>query len=105
MICENEEGFLKPTDKAISAGEDIEHRFIQKYQMLVLNHGKMAIMDDDPASHKLMTYTVGVSDSAFQRILRRSNEYRKELFTIVNQDEEQAERLYQITLHIVAKSH
>lgn len=102
MIAPDEEGYLRPTDTAIHSGNKIKSRLIQKYHLKALDQCKMAILSDNRENYRISTHTLSVSEQGFQRLLKRNKEFNNEIIAIVNQDEEPAEKLYQITVQMVA---
>lgn len=105
LIKKNKEGFYKPTDKAISSGGNSPFNpYIKKYQLQCLDQAKLAVMNDNPDFYKTATLTLSISDEGFKRIVKRTEQYRKELFAIVNKDEKAAEKVYHINIQMMAQS-
>lgn len=104
LIEKNEEGYWKPTTNAITSGTRIGHHAVKKYQLQCLDQAKLAVLDDDPSAFRSSTLTLSISEEGFQRILKRTEQYRKELFAIVNQDESPAEKVYQVNIQLVSQS-
>lgn len=104
LIEKNREGYFKPTQKALTTGEKVDHHQVKKYQLQCLDQAKLAVMDNDPSSYKSSTLTVSVSEKGFERIAKRTEQYRKELFAIVNKDEDTADRVYQVNIQLIAQT-
>lgn len=104
LIQKDDNGTLRPSDRAISTSKEIQSRLIHKYHLKALDQCKMAIMSENKDAYKISTHTLSVSENGFQKILKRSSEYNNEIIAIVNQDEAPAEKLYQVTLQLVALS-
>lgn len=104
MIDKNKDGYFKPVEKSITTGEKIDHHQVKKYQLQCLDQAKMAVMDNDPSSYKSSTLTLSISQKGFERILKRTEQYRKEVFAIVNKDEDIADRVYQVNVQLIAQT-
>ncbi len=105
LIEKNSDGYYKPTDKAISSGGNSPFNpYIKKYQLQCLDQAKLAVMNDNPDFYKTATLTLSISDDGFKRIVKRTEQYRKELFAIVNKDEKNAERVYHVNIQMLAQS-
>lgn len=104
LIEKNENGYFKPTQKAITTGSKIDHHQIKKYQLQCLDQAKLAVMENDSSSYKSSTLTVSVSQKGFERLAKRTEQYRKELFAIVNKDEDAADRVYQVNIQLIAQT-
>lgn len=104
MIEKNRDGYFKPAEKAITTGEKVDHHQVKKYQLQCLDQAKLAVMDSDASSYKSSTLTISISEKGLERIAKRTEQYRKEVFAIVNKDEDRADRVYQVNIQLIAQT-
>lgn len=104
LITTNEQGYLKPTNKILSTGENIKDHIIRYYQLKCLELGKEALIANDNEPCKTSTLTLSVSSSGLEQIHSRLQQFKNELRSIVHQDTENAQKVYQINLQIFTKS-
>ncbi len=100
LIEENEEGFLKPTDKSVRCGNDIQKKLIRQYQIKNLKLSTKIISDESTEPQKMSSLTMSVSSKALAEIRTRIDQFREEVHTIVNNDLEPADNLYQTNIHL-----
>ncbi len=100
LIALDENGFWKPTDIALSCGDDIQREVVRAYQASNLALSSRAILDQSIEPQKVTALTVSVSDEAFDQIKKRIDQLRAEVRTIVQQDDAAAEKLYQLNMHL-----
>lgn len=104
LIKRNSEGFFKPETKAVTTGLKANHHQVKRYQLQNLDLAKLAIMDEDLTSYKSTTLTISISKSGYEQIIERMTRFQKEICTIVNNDTEKAEELYQLSLNVFPQS-
>jgi uncharacterized protein (TIGR02147 family) len=104
LIAPDEKGFLKPTSKVLSTGECVKDHIIRQYQLQCLERGKEAIILEDDDPRKTSTFTVSVSSKGFQHIVTRLQQFKSEIRSIVHQDSDRAQKVYQINLQIFPNS-
>ena len=104
LIVRNDDGFWRPTQKALTTGAKVNHHQVMQYQLQCMEQARMALLDADVARYRSSTLTVSVSDEGLARIMKRTEQYRKELFAIVNKDEQKANRVYQINVQLIAQT-
>lgn len=105
LIHFNEEGYWKPTEKAITTGEKNKDSLIKKYQIENLNLSKLAMLNADQIKpQKLSTLTFSISEKGYNRIKSRIQQLRKEIGAIVHKDEDEANRVYHLNMHMFPQS-
>lgn len=101
LIKVNEDGYWKPTEKAITTGDKNKDNLIKKYQLANLELSKLAMLSGNQIKpQKLSTMTFSISDKGFERVKNRVQQLRKEVASIIHKDEDQANRVYQLNLHL-----
>lgn len=104
LIEKNSNGYYKPTQNGITSGFKKNHHQVKKYQLQCLELAKLAVMDDDESAYKSSTFTVSISEKGYERIVERTTQYREEIDEIVNKDEDEDDRLYQINIQFIAQN-
>jgi uncharacterized protein (TIGR02147 family) len=104
LIAPNERGFLKPTEKILITGDAAKHELLRRFQ--VANHrilGEILKKDED-GTHDSTQMTVSVSREGFERIMKRIKQLRSEIRSITHKDENKANRVFKVALHIYPES-
>jgi uncharacterized protein (TIGR02147 family) len=104
MIVENENGFWKPTDKVISSGNLIHDALIEQFQIKCLEHAKNVLVAGSDQAHRNITLTISLSDEAFERVTGRIQQFKSEIRSIVQKDENAASRVYHINVNFFPMS-
>ncbi len=99
-------GFYRPTDSAVSSGGATPKKnlYTTKYQLECLEQAKLALLNNDPDNYKAATLTMSASKSAMQKIVQRAEQFRKEVFAIVESDEEEMDRVYQLQIQMYGQT-
>lgn len=104
LIQPDANGFLKPVDKVLSTGTSVGNPLVKQYQLQNLELGKCALVNNDKIPCKTITYTLYVSDTGYNRIVERIDQFRSEIRSIIHKDERDATRVYQMNLQLFAKT-
>ena len=104
LIAPNSRGYFKPVDKVLSTGEKVQDHLLQQYQIRAFDLGKDAIANAACEPKRTLTYTVFVSDTGYNRIIGRMEQFQSEVRSIIHKDEAAPTRVYQINLQIIPKS-
>ena len=99
LIYTNECGFLKPTEKSLSAGSAVKDHLIRQYQLKCLEIAKEHAATNRAGAEKISTITTSVSKEGYERIRARLDRLRSEVRSIVHKDEKKATGVYQINIH------
>lgn len=100
LAAYNSDGFLKPTDLSVRCGKDVQKDLIRQYQIMNLSLSTEVIANDSVEPQKVSSLTMSISDSALQQIRSRIDQLREEIRTIVQNDTEKADNLYQTNIHL-----
>ena len=106
LIVQNDKGFWKPTDKAITSGAPSKqlNPDIKKYQLQTLEQAKLALMNNNVENYKSATLTMSAAKAAMQQIIKRTEQFRKEVFAIIGNDVRDPENVYQLNIQMVKQS-
>jgi uncharacterized protein (TIGR02147 family) len=104
IISKNEKGFLKPTDRVLSTADIVSDAIVQQFQIKCLEHAKNVLVKGSDQSHRNITLTISLSDKAYARVSGKVQEFKSEIRSIVQKDEEPATRVYHINLNMFPMS-
>lgn len=104
LISFNREGYLKLTDKSVTCGKDIEKELLLGYQSQNFAQSREVICNPEIKGQKATTMTISVSEDAFHEIKERIDQMRSEIRSIVQQDSNPAQKLYQLNVHLFPQS-
>lgn len=104
LISFSTAGFLKLTDKSVTCGKEIERELLLGYQSQNFAQSREVISNPEIKGQKATTMTISVSDDAFDQIKERIDQMRTEIRSIVQQDKQSAQKLYQLNLHLFPQS-
>jgi uncharacterized protein (TIGR02147 family) len=104
LIAPNEHSFLKPTQKVLITGDAARHELLRRFQ--VANHRILGeiLKKDEEGTHDSTQMTVSVSSQGFDRIMKRIKQLRSEIRSITHKDENKANRVFKIAVHIYPES-
>jgi uncharacterized protein (TIGR02147 family) len=91
-------GFWKPTESALSSGDDNRDELVLQMQMQQFDLAKLAIMSAFPLPKDIATSTLSVSASAVETIRARIERFRSEIRSIAHKDPDPADRVYSLCL-------
>ncbi len=100
LIEFNEDDFLKPTSKVLSTGDDVRHECIKAYNVSNNSILHTILEKGEPLTHNSSLVTVSVSSKGLSLIEKRINSFRQEVMAIAQKDEDSANGVFQIALHL-----
>lgn len=98
LINENEQGYLKPTEKVISTSAYTKDEVIKQYQLKSLEIAREAILKNRKQPQRVITKTISISEEGFNRVLKNIEKCNAEINSIVHKDESPADRVYQLDI-------
>ena len=104
LVAENEKGYLKPTDKVLTTGDNFKAELMRQYHLK--NHDILRdILDEDiPGTHDSSLVTVSVSEQGLRHIVNRIKHLRSEIISIAHKDEADADRVCKIAIHAYSET-
>jgi uncharacterized protein (TIGR02147 family) len=104
LIAPDKRGFLKPTQKILVTQEKIRHELLHRFQVANNRQLSEILKKDEPGAHDSTQMSVSVSRRGFDRIIKRVNQLKSEIRSIAHKDEEKANRVYKIAIHLYPES-
>jgi uncharacterized protein (TIGR02147 family) len=104
LIAPDKLGFLKPTQKILITKESVRHELLHRFQVANSRLLGEILKKDEPCTHDSTQMAISVSRKGFDRIMKRVNQLRSEIRSIAHKDEEKANRVYKIAIHLYPES-
>jgi len=104
LIAKNGDGFYKPKDSVITPSKTIEQALLVQHQIMQFGHSQDVLAHNEIRPQKALSMTLSVSDNTYSKISERISELKSEIRSLALHDEEQAQRLYQINMHLFPHS-
>lgn len=104
LIGTDDHGYCRPTDKAIATPDYVKDELLKQYQMQCLELAKKAVMRNRREPHDISTNTISISAEGYERLQKRLHQFRAEVRSLVNKDEQPADRVYQLDIQLFPNS-
>lgn len=104
LIAEDSRGFLKPTEKSITASQEMTRELFVNYHLSCLEIAKKAIVQNKTQHQTVTTNTISISEEGYLRLEKKIRQFRSEIRSLVNKDEKQADRVYQLNILLYPNS-
>jgi uncharacterized protein (TIGR02147 family) len=104
LIAKDTKGFLKPTEKSIVASPELAQELIKNYHLSSLELAKLAIVQNKTRPQAVSTNTISISEEGYRRLEKKISQFRSEIRSLVNKDEKQADRVYQLNILLFPNS-
>lgn len=104
LIEKNSKGFYKPVDKSITNSTDVQQALLLQYQLMQFGHSQRVMLNRNVRPQKVTSMTLSVSEETYTLIKEKIDDLKTEIRALANSEQEQAERLYQMNLHIFPHS-
>lgn len=104
LIVKNQQGFLKPANKAVTTPDYVKDELLRQYQGHCLESARNALALEGDAPREFFTNTISISYPGLVRLQKHVRQFRDEIRSLVNRDENPADRVYQINLQLFPHS-
>jgi len=104
LICKNEKGFYKPTDKTVKTEEYVHDELIKQFQLQCLDMAKSSLLSNTDQPRDFSTNILSVSGEALKKIQVKLQKFRDEIRAIVHNDPRPADRIYQLDIQLFPNS-
>ena len=104
LICKHQNGYWKPAEKSIHSGSYLHDEIVQQYQIQCLDIAKTAILSQKNRPQNISTETISVSESVYQAIEEKMQKFKSEIRTLVRNDDQPADRVYQLNMQLFPQS-
>ncbi|MDO5575554.1 MAG: TIGR02147 family protein [Fibrobacter sp.] len=104
LISKNEDGFYKPTEKALATDDYVKDELIKQYQFQCIELAGKALFGNKKNIQDIYTNTISISKQGLQEILARLKSFKSEVCYIVNNDKNPADQVFQLNVQLFANS-
>ncbi len=104
LITEDEDGFWKPSNAAISHSAEIQRELLVRYQAKSFEHSASVVTSHNIRPQKATSMTLSMSDDTYHEIKKRVDTLKEDIRTLVSSETDQSERLYQLNIHLFPQS-
>ncbi len=104
LISLNEEGFWKPSDSVISHSPKVHQELLLHYQSKSFAHSSEMVIHSESRPQKATTMTLSMSESTYNDVQDRIRSLNEEIRTLISNESEEVERLYQLNIHLFPHS-
>ncbi|MBK8801465.1 MAG: TIGR02147 family protein [Fibrobacteres bacterium] len=101
LTAKNDQGFWKPTDRAVSSPEGLREDLLLQLQIQQLDLVRQSLLRRKAPRRLVATNVVSVSQDGFRHLLERMEKTRSEVRSIVHKDSLPAERVCQVVIALV----
>ena len=104
LIAPDKQGFLRPTEKSISSGGYNQNEMVKQYQLQCLELAKKTLVKQHTQPHNISTNILSISENGYRRIEKKLQQFKSEIRSIVQKDEDPADRIYQLDIMLFPNS-
>lgn len=101
----NENGFYKPTAKALTTEDFVKDELIRQYQLQCIELAGKALFSNDENPKEIYTNTISVSHTCLKKLQEELNKFKSVVCTLVNNDKNPADQVFQLNIQLFANSH
>jgi uncharacterized protein (TIGR02147 family) len=100
LLTRRTDGAFSAREQFITSGTDIPQVVINRVLMQFMDLAKYAIDRFGRQERSLSTLTFSVSEKGYEKIRERLEQYRREILSLVNDEDEPIDRVYHLNMHL-----
>ncbi len=100
LVRQNEDGFWKPTQDAISSGPYNNQELIREYQLQCFELSKKALLSPGKNPQVMSTLVFSISRNAYREIEAELQQFKAKTRQIIAQDKANADGVYHLNIHL-----
>lgn len=105
LVAPDSEGFIKPTEQMITSGNvALKNEIIKQYQVSCLELAIKSIYSDEFLKRNISTKTLSLSPKAYEQLTEKLQTFRQEVSSIVHNDDEPADSIFQLNIQLFSQS-
>jgi len=93
-------GAFTVKERFITSGADIPQVVINRVLMQFMDLAKMSVDRFPKQARSLSTLTVSVSQKGYDKIREKIDQFRGEILSMVNEEDEEIDRVYHLNMHL-----
>ncbi len=99
LIERNENGYWKPNEKSLTLGDQVKDECIKAYNVANLDVLRDILIKGEKGTHNSSILTLSTSREGMRKIEKRVNALRSEIVSIVNEEQNDSDNVYQLSIH------
>ncbi len=104
LVKRNDNGFFKPSDKAITAGPYIQDECVKLFQHRCIEMAGKAVFSDGLNPKNISTNTLSISQECYVKLEKYIQKFKSEVRTLVFKDTGSADRVFQLNINFFPQS-
>jgi uncharacterized protein (TIGR02147 family) len=104
LIRQNDQGYLKPTDKTVRTEDYVHDEIIKHYQAHCMEIAKLTLLGNNDQPKDYSTNILSVSEDGLRKIQQKTQKFREEIRALVRNDELPADRVYHLDIQLFPNS-
>jgi len=105
LIVKNDSGVYRPTESAIRSPDYNRDDLVRQYQLAAHENARLTIMHPQTKECSIIaTNVISMSSMCYKKIEKKIEKFRSEVRTLVHQDDNPADRVYQLNLFLYPNS-
>ena len=99
LLDRKKNGAFRVKERFITSGADIPQVIVNRVLMQFMDLARLSIDKFPKAQRSLSTLTVSVSEKGYGKIREKIDQFRGEILSMVNEEDEEIDRVYHLNLH------
>ncbi len=104
LIKQDENGFLKPVNKVLSASDSVKNELLKQYQLKCIDNSKNTFFTSHNKSQRVITKTISISEEGYKRLDNKLTQISSQINSLIHKDEQKADRVYQLSFLLTPQS-
>jgi uncharacterized protein (TIGR02147 family) len=100
LLCKKTNGAFTVKERFITSGMDIPQVVLNRVLMQFSDLAKQSIDRFTKPERSLSTLTVSVSEKGYDKIREKVDRFRREILSMVNEEDDDIDRVYHLNLHL-----
>ena len=100
LLKRKKDGTLSVADRFITSGIDVPQVVVNRVLLQFMDLAKLAVDRFSRKERSLSTLTFSVSEKGFEKIREKLDQYRRDILSIVNEEDEEIDRVYHLNMHL-----
>jgi uncharacterized protein (TIGR02147 family) len=100
LLSRKKDGTFAVNERFITSGADIPQVVVNRVLLQFMDLAKVSVDRFTRKERSLSTLTFSVSERGYERIREKLDQYRRDILSIVNEEDEDIDRVYHLNLHL-----
>jgi uncharacterized protein (TIGR02147 family) len=100
LLSRKGDGAFTVKERFITSGMDIPQVIIDRVLIQFMDLARMSVDNFPRSQRSLSTLTMSVSEKGYGKIREKLDQFRREILSMVNEEDEDIDRVYHLNLHL-----